>query len=435
MFRASAPTALAIAGLAAAACASKGPPDEPDHPAPAVRFDAAPVTPVVAPVDPQAAAGAAVWGKYCALCHGAKAEGYVADNAPSLVSPTFLATASDDFLRAGIARGRPGTAMAGYARRVGGPLEDAQIDQVIAFLRNGTPAPTPAPATTVTGDLTRGAAVYNQVCVTCHGTPDVRGEAVHLANAVFLETASDAFLRHAVVAGRPGTKMVAYAGVLADADVDAVVAYVRSLAKPAIAAPDPVPAPPATAMVINPKGKAPSFTLREGRFVPAKQVKRALDQKRRIVIADARPQSDWARGHIPGSIPVPHYDTAAIDALPADGTWIVAYCACPHHASGIVVDELKKRGRTNVAVLDEGILVWQRLGFPAITSDGKKAPMPPAIKPGAHGHDHAGHDHAGHDHAGHGHAHPPPRAPKPAPAPQASPLPPPAPNSSPLPVR
>jgi mono/diheme cytochrome c family protein/rhodanese-related sulfurtransferase len=428
MFRSTAVMALAIAGLAVG-CARKGPPDEPDHP-PAPAPVATPVVaPVATPVDPQVAAGAAVWGKYCALCHGAKAEGYLADNAPSLVNPTFLATASDEFLRAGIGRGRPGTAMAGYARRVGGPLEDAQIDQLIAFLRNGTAAPAAAPAAPAAGDVARGAVVYNQVCVACHGTPDVRGEAVHLANPVFLETASDAFIRHAVTAGRPGTKMVAYAGVLAEADIDAVVAFVRSLATPPVAPPEPTPAPPPAAMVINPKGKPPAFTLRDDRFVPAKQVKRALDQKRRIVIADARPQSDWARGHIPGAIPVPHYDTAAIDALPNDGTWIVAYCACPHHASGIVVDELKKRGRTNVAVLDEGILVWQRMGFPAITADGKKAPMPPAVKAG---HDHAGHDHAhhGHDHAHHGHGHAP--APRPAPAPQSSPVPPPAPNSSPL---
>jgi mono/diheme cytochrome c family protein/rhodanese-related sulfurtransferase len=427
MFRRRTLLALALAGVVGVSCTRRSPPDEADEPdMPAVPATAAPTpaTPA-APVDPQVAAGTAVWGTYCALCHGARAEGYVADNAPSLVNPTFLATATDEFLRAGIARGRPGTAMAGYARRLGGPLDDAQIDQLIAFLRNGAPAPAAPPAMAVTGDLARGAALYTQTCATCHGTRDVRGEAVHLANPVFLETVTDGFLRHAVVHGRPGTKMVAYAGVLPDADIDAVVAYVRSLATPAVAPPEPAPAPPPTAMVLNPRGKPPRFALREGRFVPAKQVKRALDQRRRFVIADARPQSDWNRGHIPGAIPVPHYDTAAIEALPDDGTWIVAYCACPHHASGIVVDELRKRGRTNVAILDEGILVWQRMGFPVVTADGKRAPMPPAIKDRAAAHDHA------HDHAGHGHA----PAPVPVPRANSSPLPAPRPNSSPLPAQ
>src|SRR5215212_2200290 len=63
--------------------------------------------------------GGQLFKTYCQLCHGPEGKGYAADNAPSLVSATFLATASDEFLRAGIGRGRPGTAMAGYARDLG----------------------------------------------------------------------------------------------------------------------------------------------------------------------------------------------------------------------------------------------------------------------------------------------------------------------------
>ena len=47
-----------------------------------------------------------------------------------------------------------------------------------------------------------------------------------------------------------------------------------------------------------------------------------------------------------------------------DDTFIVAYCACPHAASGHVVDALRERGYRNTAVLDEGILVWRELGHP-----------------------------------------------------------------------
>src|SRR3954468_18228442 len=79
-------------------------------------------TSTAAKTKPVVERGHQIYGKLCALCHGADARGYAADNAPSLRTPTFLATASDDFLRAGIERGRPGTAMAGYAQSVGGPL-------------------------------------------------------------------------------------------------------------------------------------------------------------------------------------------------------------------------------------------------------------------------------------------------------------------------
>jgi rhodanese-related sulfurtransferase len=81
---------------------------------------------------------------------------------------------------------------------------------------------------------------------------------------------------------------------------------------------------------------------------------------------DARPLSDWHLGHIPGAYPTPFYDDldAIARALPRDGTWIIAYCACPHAASGKVVDGLRARGFSNTAVLDEGIDVWKQRGHP-----------------------------------------------------------------------
>ena len=91
------------------------------------------------PLSPTAAKGAEVFAKYCVLCHGAHGEGYAADNAPSLVSVTFRETVSAQFLRDAIERGRPGTAMAGYAQVLGGPLGREQVDQLLAFLQLGSP--------------------------------------------------------------------------------------------------------------------------------------------------------------------------------------------------------------------------------------------------------------------------------------------------------
>ena len=44
---------------------------------------------------------------------------------------------------------------------------------------------------------------------------------------------------------------------------------------------------------------------------------------------------------IPGALSAPHYQAESLNRVPNDGTWVVAYCACPHHASGEVVDELR----------------------------------------------------------------------------------------------
>jgi rhodanese-related sulfurtransferase len=140
-------------------------------------------------------------------------------------------------------------------------------------------------------------------------------------------------------------------------------------------------APPLGPVVINPGAPSPQFNLRDGRFVPIADVKAALDQKKRIVIIDARASSDWMAMRIPGSITIPYYLFDRLDAMPRDGTWITAYCACPHHASGAVVDELRKRGFKNTAVLDEGILEWKKRGYPIEGSAPPQVPGAPPIDP------------------------------------------------------
>lgn len=328
----------------------------------------APRTEVEIKADARFAVGAAAFLKYCALCHAADATGYAADHAPSLVSATFLESASDEYISRGIREGRPGTAMAGYARSRGGPLEDEEVTAIIAFLRDHGPARIRLPGKAVVGNAASGEAIFAVTCQRCHGTRTERVNAVHLANPALLSAASDAFLRYAIVHGRPGTPMPAFHGVLGEDQIDDVVAMLRAWAvPPEPARPGPAELPPLGEVVINPHGKSPDFTLREGRFVPIDDVKRALEAKQRVVIIDARASSDWLVMHIPGSISVPYYGFARLDALPKDGTWITAYCACPHHASGVVVDELRKRGFTHTAVLDEGILEWKKRGYPTMS--------------------------------------------------------------------
>jgi cytochrome c oxidase cbb3-type subunit 3 len=144
---------------------------------------------------------------------------------------------------------------------------------------------------------------------------------------------------------------------------------------PAAAGP---PRPPRTGpVVLNPRGKQAQFDLKDGRLASLDAVKEALDKKRRIVIVDARPPSDWLNLHITGAISTPYYDPGALDDIPNDGTWVIAYCACPHHASGAVVDELRKRGYPHTAVLDEGIFAWQHKGYPVVVAPGMLTPPAP----------------------------------------------------------
>jgi len=329
---------------------------------------------------PDPAAAQASYKQLCAPCHADDGTGYRADHAPSLVNPTFLESATDEFLRRSIIFGRPGTSMGAYGKALGGPLDDAAVNGLVAWMREKGPKPRVLP-TVPRGVAARGGELYQQYCKSCHGDAKTRGEGPHLANVQFLGSASDAFIKHAIVQGRPKTRMLAFGAVMTDEQVNDVVAYVRELGA---AAPQEAQLPPPTGkepVVINPRGATPAWKPREGRFVPVDDVAAALKAGKRMVIIDARPPSEWRRVHIPGAVSIPYHDMQRLSEVPKDA-WVVAYCGCPHHLSGVVADELKKRGHAHPLVLDEGINVWHQRGYPVVAAEGV-APPPKEASPQA----------------------------------------------------
>ncbi len=324
-----------------------------------------------APIDPGADAsvvehGRALYGTHCALCHAADATGYAADNAPAVGRDDFLVLADDAFLETAVYDGRPGTPMSAWGDEHGGPFTREDSQHVVSFLRSLQIAPSvDLSEITVSGDATRGSAVFARECASCHGAAGEGVSAVTLDNAVFQDSVSDGFLRWSIEHGRRETTMPAFAETLTAQEIDDAVTFIRTLRR------EPPPewpiedAPTLETLVRNPGGATPSFTLIDGRYVPAADVHAALEAGQRMILLDARASSDWVLGHIPGAAPFPFYSVDELAAsLPTDGTWIIAYCACPHAASGRVMDDLRARGFTNTAVLDEGIYHWQDAGYP-----------------------------------------------------------------------
>ena len=225
----------------------------------------------------------------------------------------------------------------------------------------------PVRDTPVVGNATRGEGVYAKHCAECHGAQGEGGTGTALANPVFLATAHDAFLRYTITNGREGTPMLAYKGKLSETQINDVVAFLRARATGWTAPKVSLASPPdPSEAVINPSAPAATLEHRENRFVSAKSVAAAMERGERMVLLDARPMSDWQRSHLPGALPMPFYDgiERLIPHLPNDDTPIIAYCACPHAASGRVVDALTKAGFKTARILDEGVLVWAGLGYP-----------------------------------------------------------------------
>ena len=83
--------------------------------------------------------------------------------------------------------------------------------------------PLPAPA------AHDGARLYAQHCAACHGAQGKGGVGVPLALPDFLAQANDNYLRQTIRLGRPGRVMPAFMQ-LSDAEVNAIVGYLRALA-------------------------------------------------------------------------------------------------------------------------------------------------------------------------------------------------------------
>jgi cbb3-type cytochrome c oxidase subunit III len=166
---------------------------------------------------------------FCAVCHGDQGQGYASPQANALANPDFLSAATDEFLRAGIERGRPGTPMAAYSHEYQGPLSVAAIDAIFDFVRAWQTEPSlNLGDEPVLGDAVQGETLYALHCASCHGAEGEGAEAMSLANPVFLETASDPFIRYSIYQGRRGTEMAAWGATLTADEIDALVAFIRS---------------------------------------------------------------------------------------------------------------------------------------------------------------------------------------------------------------
>ena len=335
-----------------------------------------PISETDAPASPSAggdpARGAELYGTYCSLCHGDEGEGYKADQANALAHPEFLATATDELLRRALVRGRPGTTMSAWHVDAGGPLEDEDIDDIIALIRSWQTTP----SLDVHGYIPDGVAsraedLYDIRCASCHGDQGQNGLYMSISNPEFLASASDGYLHHALVVGRAEAGMPAFGTALTPQQIDDLVVLIRSWQVDPAAQPEVLPDVQEDQLILNPDGVEPEFELdAEGR-VSVKQVEAAYDAGARMVLLDARLPSEYLHGHISGAVSMPFYSVGEyVDWFDPD-VWVVAYCACPHAESGVAADALKDAGFTKVTVINEGYDAWVEDGYPT-----KEGPNP-----------------------------------------------------------
>ena len=144
----------------------------------------------------------------CSGCHGAEGKGGAA---LSIADPVYLAIADDALLRKVITNGIRGTSMPAFAKSAGGMLTAAQVEILVHGLRDHYARPgalsgitPPVYAAAEPGDASRGAAVYETFCSSCHGAAGKGGsKARSVVDPSFLALLTDQELRTLVIVGRP----------------------------------------------------------------------------------------------------------------------------------------------------------------------------------------------------------------------------------------
>ena len=205
--------------------------------------------PVAVTVDPAVAAGAHAFVDFaCAQCHGLNGKGGVNADVPALTeaSKTLSVAELRTIINNGLGESADPTKP---FMPVWGPLmSKQQVSDLVAYIRAGlpdVPDATPVPIPTGQGEAVAGAALYvHYGCINCHGpnglggvpNPAAEDKTIPpLAGADFRdEFNTDAkiidFINSGSVLGGPAlVAMPHWGGIISDADLASLVAYIKTL--------------------------------------------------------------------------------------------------------------------------------------------------------------------------------------------------------------
>ena len=163
----------------------------------------------------------------CIACHGS--DGLGTAIAPALNDPLVREKTADELTRT-VTLGSPGTLMAGWQNA----LTSEEIAALVTLVQRWDEVPAgilPAPNVPIPvteESLALGSQLFSQNCSRCHG-PEGQGtqRAPALNVKSFLTDTSDLAIQQIVTQGVPGTAMPAWGDRMTEAEIQAIVGFVR----------------------------------------------------------------------------------------------------------------------------------------------------------------------------------------------------------------
>ena len=200
-------------------------------------------------VDPKVAAGAHVFVQFaCARCHGLSGQGGVSSDVPALTQVGKALTVGQltHIINHGL--GESANPKKPYMPVWGAVISKRQVSELVTYIRAGLPRvsdATPVPVPKQQGLAVAGAALYvRDGCINCHGPNGLGGvpnpqspdktipslSGVDFRNEFNTDMKIADVIRSGSVIGRaPIVSMPHWGGILSDAELTALVAYLKTL--------------------------------------------------------------------------------------------------------------------------------------------------------------------------------------------------------------
>jgi cbb3-type cytochrome c oxidase subunit III len=200
-------------------------------------------------VDPKVAAGAHTFVQFaCAQCHGVGGKGGVSPDVPALTQVGQALTVSQltNIIDHGL--GESANPTKPYMPVWGAVISKRQVSELVAYIRAGLPSvadATPVAVPQNQGDAVAGAALYvRDGCINCHGPNGLGGVPNPLSPDKTIPSLSgvdfrkefntdkkitDVIRSGSVIGRAPIVSMPHWGGILSDAELKALVAYLKTL--------------------------------------------------------------------------------------------------------------------------------------------------------------------------------------------------------------